>query len=161
MTGEDGARPFLFVETIEPLPLVDPSIAAQFLDVRRHTLACYRNLGDGPAYYKFGRWVRYAEADLRAWNEASGRNEAVSDAFDLFAAHRGAPDLLDSVAAARFLTVTRHCLSNYRKTGHGPRLRRFGRRIYYAVDELVEWAEKLRMPASARSRRSDMILQRP
>jgi hypothetical protein len=42
--------------------------------------------------------------------------------------------------AARYLSVTRACLSNYRLEGHGPRYCRFGRRIYYPVGDLARWA---------------------
>jgi hypothetical protein len=42
--------PLVFMAELEPLPLADPTAAARFLGIGRHTLACYRSLGDGPAY---------------------------------------------------------------------------------------------------------------
>lgn len=55
----------IFLPDLAPLPLVDPTEAARYLGIRRHSLACYRSLGEGPPYYKSGRWIRYEETDLR------------------------------------------------------------------------------------------------
>lgn len=52
---------------VQPLRLVTPTLAAKYLTITRHSLACYRNLGGGPAYYKFGRWIRYSIEDLDEW----------------------------------------------------------------------------------------------
>jgi len=135
----------VFLDTIEPLPLLDPTAAAELLGVKRHTLACYRNLGDGPAYFKFGRWIRYAPEDLRTW---APRPDDIplpdnSPTFDARApAH--ATYLVDTATAARFLTVTRFCLCNYRVEGSGPPFLRFGRRVHYSTGALWHWAQRQR-----------------
>jgi hypothetical protein len=54
-----------------PIRFVDTEAAARHLALEAHTLECYRSLGGGPAYHKFGKWVRYAIYDLDAW--ATGR----------------------------------------------------------------------------------------
>ena len=131
----------MFLDEVEPLPLLDPTAAARLLKVKRHTLACYRSLGTGPTYYKFGRWIRYAPADLHLWTSA-GEGEPAAP----FGA--GSADdkrlLIDTPTAARFLTITRFGLSNYRRENGGPPFRRLGRRLYYDLGELRLWAERQR-----------------
>lgn len=143
MTGDASA--WLFGTEADPLPLLDPTAAARFLGVARHSLACYRNLGSGPAYYRFGRWIRYLPDDLDSWKT---RHERLVGhrAFNVWASPRA---LLDCASAARFLTVTRFCLQSYRKMGGGPPMRRFGRRVYYAVEDLEQWAEAQRQCSPA------------
>jgi hypothetical protein len=145
MTGELSA--WLFGVETAPLPLLDPTAAAKVLGVARHSLACYRNRGSGPTYYRFGRWIRYLPDDLDAWKT---RHEPRVEyrAFNVDAPPHA---LLDYAAAARFLTVTRFCLYSYRETGGGPPMRRFGRRIYYAVEDLLRWAEAQRQCSSVDS----------
>jgi hypothetical protein len=140
-----GTR-MVFLDTLEPLPLVDPTQAARFLGLKRHTLACYRNLGGGPAYYKFGRWIRYAWADLRQWAGFDGADVAWAQPDIVQPGARGTLLLVDTTTAARFLTLTRFCLANYRAKGGGPHFCRFGRRIHYPVDELLGWAWRQRRP---------------
>ena len=136
-----------FLPTLEPLPLVDPTEAARFLNVRRHTLACYRNLDQGPVYYKFGRWIRYAWADLQR-HAGNARCAVIWGCPELENAGRtGELLLVDTPTAARFLTLTRFCFYNYRVEGGGPRFCRFGRRVHYPVDELLRWAEQQRRQA--------------
>lgn len=43
------------------------SPAARYLALSPHSLECYRSLGGGPPFYKFGKFVRYAVPDLEAW----------------------------------------------------------------------------------------------
>ncbi|GAA4814104.1 hypothetical protein GCM10023232_06970 [Sphingosinicella ginsenosidimutans] len=143
MTLPPGAR-LIFVEALDSLPLADPTEAARFLKVRRHTLACYRNLGSGPPYYKFGRWIRYAWVDLLQWAGLDSADGAWPQLDLPEAAPPGAVFLADTPTAARFLTVTSFCLANYRSEGGGPRFCRFGRRIHYPVDELLGWARRQR-----------------
>lgn len=143
MTLPPGVR-LVFVDTLEPLPLADPTEAARFLRLRRHTLACYRNLGSGPPYYKFGRWVRYAWTDLQRWAGVDCTDETWLPAEIQEANRAGDLLLLPTPAAARFLTLTRFCLDNYRAEGGGPRFCRFGRRIHYPADELLGWARRQR-----------------
>ncbi len=133
-----------FVHTLDPLPLINPTAAAQILNVRRHTLACYRHLNEGPAYYKFGRWIRYALTDLHARPGLSFAPDALS--FPAVEDRACTIHLVDTPTAAQFLTVTRHCLANYREIGGGPRPHRLGRRIYYPVHELLRWARRQRRP---------------
>jgi hypothetical protein len=134
-----------FLNDLDPLPLIDPTEAARYLGVRRHTLACYRSLGEGPPYFKFGRWIRYAKPDLQRWR----------DGVDTlpFWSETAASDVSMLVAtrpAARFLTVTRQCLANYRLEGLGPRYCRFKRRLHYPVDELRRWAVQQRHTGGTR-----------
>jgi hypothetical protein len=56
-----------FVKEAGPIRFVDTEAAARYLALETHTLECYRSLGDGPAYHKFGKYVRYAVDDLDAW----------------------------------------------------------------------------------------------
>lgn len=129
-----------FLTTLDPLPLVDPTEAAHILGLRRHSLACYRSLGSGPPYYKFGRWIRYARSDLRSW---SGGTKVKVGPWIGKDDHE-VVDLIGTDVAARYLTVTRFCLRNYRIEGDGPRYCRLGRRIHYPVAELRRWAERQR-----------------
>lgn len=142
-----GMGPLTLLADLAPLPLVDPTKAARFLSVERHSLACYRSLGEGPPYYKFGRWIRYAWADLRSWRKSmtGSPREALGEPV---------PEgtlLVDAATAARYLTVTRPCLRNYRIEGLGPRFCRLGRRLHYPVGELRAWAERQRHAAAGGS----------
>lgn len=112
-----AAARLVFLEALKPLPLVDPTEAARLLKVKRHTLACYRDRGSGPAYYKFGRWVRYAPTDLRRWiGEPIESNWTSIEPDD----DKGsALVLVNTPTAARFLTITRFGLENYRQIGGG------------------------------------------
>uniref|UniRef100_UPI00346043C2 helix-turn-helix domain-containing protein n=1 Tax=Phenylobacterium montanum TaxID=2823693 RepID=UPI00346043C2 len=49
------------------MPFVDTTAAARYLALSPHSLECYRSVGGGPAFYKFGKHVRYAVSDLDAW----------------------------------------------------------------------------------------------
>ena len=50
------------------IPFVDTDAAARYLALSPHSLECYRSLGGGPPFYKFGKFVRYAVADLEGWS---------------------------------------------------------------------------------------------
>ena len=58
-----------FVKDAGPIRFVDTGAAALYLALEAHSLECYRSVGGGPAYYKFGKYVRYAVRDLDAWAE--------------------------------------------------------------------------------------------
>lgn len=58
-----------YVEEAGPVRFVDTEAAARYLALDSHTLECYRSLDTGPAFYKFGRYVRYAVSDLDTWAE--------------------------------------------------------------------------------------------
>jgi len=69
-----------FVDDAGPIRFVDTEAAARYLALEAHTLECYRSLGGGPAYHKFGKWVRYAVDDLDAWAESCRRSTMASPA---------------------------------------------------------------------------------
>jgi len=71
----DIARRARFVKEAGPIRFVDTAAAARYLALEAHTLECYRSLGAGPAFHRFGKWVRYAVDDLDAW-AASCRRQA-------------------------------------------------------------------------------------
>jgi hypothetical protein len=150
MAGEPSQQTrILFVDAVDPLPLLDPTVAARFLKVRRHTLACYRHLGEGPAYYKLGRWIRYTTPDLERW--AALPSSLVTRSPLTMELGSETIYLVDSPTAARFLTVTRHCLYNYREIGRGPPARHMGRRVYYSLGELLKWVAAQRSPGRPRN----------
>ncbi|PRD41052.1 DNA-binding protein [Phyllobacterium phragmitis] len=74
----DILRRAQFVEDAGPIRFVDTEAAARYLALSAHTLECYRSRGGGPAYYKFGKWVRYAVDDLDAWAASCRRSTAAS-----------------------------------------------------------------------------------
>ncbi len=49
------------------IPFVDTEAAARYLALSPHSIECYRSLGGGPPFYKFGKFVRYTMSDLEAW----------------------------------------------------------------------------------------------
>ena len=57
----------VLVENLGPVGFVTTEEAARFLALSPHSLECYRAKGTGPAFYKFGKAVRYAVADLEGW----------------------------------------------------------------------------------------------
>ena len=65
------------------IPFVDTEAAARYLALSAHSLECYRSLGGGPPFYKFGKFVRYAVEDLQTWaaerrhQRTSGENARV------------------------------------------------------------------------------------
>lgn len=62
-------RTAVMVADTGKVPFVDTVAAARYLAISPHSLECYRSLGGGPPFYKFGRFVRYAVPDLEAWVE--------------------------------------------------------------------------------------------
>lgn len=48
---------------------------------------------------------------------------------------------LTNAEAAEFLQLSPRTLEKQRVVGGGPRFRKFGRRVVYALDDLVRWAE--------------------
>ena len=51
-----------------------------------------------------------------------------------------APRYLTNDEAAEFLRLSPRTLEKHRVTGGGPRYRKFGRRVLYAIDDLEAWA---------------------
>jgi hypothetical protein len=50
------------------------------------------------------------------------------------------PRYLTNSEAAAYLNLSPRTLENWRVLGGGPRFRKFGRRVIYAVDDLELWA---------------------
>lgn len=61
------------------IPFVDTGAAARYLALSPHSLECYRSLGGGPPFYKFGKFVRYAVADLAVWAAERRRDNTEGD----------------------------------------------------------------------------------
>lgn len=57
----------VMVDDVGKIPFVDTGAAARYLALSPHSLECYRSLGGGPPFYKFGKFVRYAISDLTTW----------------------------------------------------------------------------------------------
>jgi Helix-turn-helix domain len=53
---------------------------------------------------------------------------------------RAAARYLTNAEAASFLRLSPRTLEKQRVIGGGPRFRKFGRRVVYAMDDLEEWA---------------------
>ena len=47
---------------------------------------------------------------------------------------------LDNEQAAHYLKLSPRTLDRQRLTGEGPRFRKFGRRVVYAIEDLEAWA---------------------
>lgn len=69
-----------FVEDAGPIRFVDTEAAARYLALEAHSLECYRSLGGGPIFHKFGKYVRYAVDDLDDWAESCRRVTTASPA---------------------------------------------------------------------------------
>jgi Helix-turn-helix domain len=63
----DVLRRAVQVDAVGKIPFVDTAAAARYLALSPHSLECYRSLGGGPPFYKFGKFVRYAVSDLESW----------------------------------------------------------------------------------------------
>jgi predicted site-specific integrase-resolvase len=51
-------------------PLLDSTRVARVLGVEVETLGAWRRRGYGPRWYRIGKKIKYAEADIRAWMNA-------------------------------------------------------------------------------------------
>jgi hypothetical protein len=51
-----------------------------------------------------------------------------------------APRYLNNAEAAQFLRLSPRTLEKQRVIGGGPRFRKFGRRVMYAIEDLEAWA---------------------
>jgi hypothetical protein len=54
----------------------------------------------------------------------------------------GQPARLDTPAAPRFIGLSYRTLEKYRISGTGPNYSRIKGRVFYAIGELTEWAER-------------------
>ena len=55
---------------------------------------------------------------------------------------QSASPFLDTVQAAEFLKISPRTLEKQRVVGGGPRFRKFGRRVLYALTDLQAWADE-------------------
>lgn len=142
-----------FIDDAPSLSLIDPTAAAARVGVRRHTLACYRNRDKGPRWFKFGKWARYAPEDLDRWLAGVAPRSATSTLSALWHPDDARNLLVPMTVAARVLTVSRHCMANYRLENCGPPCRYAGRRVYYSLGDLLEWAamQERPLPISSKS----------
>jgi hypothetical protein len=148
-----------------PLPFLRTKEAARFIGVAPHTLEKHRIYGTGPNYSKVGGRIIYAVADLRDWAERGARR-ATSDpggttilpAKPVDKASRiepvpdgatgakrdaaGQPARLGTPAAARLVGVSPRTLEKHRIYGTGPNYSKVSGRVFYAIDDLTEWAER-------------------
>jgi hypothetical protein len=67
------------VEDTGKIPFVDTEAAARYLALSPHSLECYRSLGGGPPFYKFGKFVRYSVAELEAWAASRRHGRTLGD----------------------------------------------------------------------------------
>lgn len=74
----------VMVDDMGPVPFVTTETAARFLALSPHSLECYRAKGTGPAFYKFGKAVRYAVTDLDAWAAKCRHNQTAGDLRRLY-----------------------------------------------------------------------------
>ncbi len=61
---------------------------------------------------------------------------------------------LDQRAAAELLRLSERTLERLRSEGTGPVFRKFGRRVVYATDDLLRWAESCRRTSTSDPGRS-------
>jgi hypothetical protein len=80
-------------------------------------------IGQAPARYRAGRWP---STDNQP-QESAVPSERV---------------FLNNDEAARFLNLSPRTLEKQRVIGGGPRFRKFGRRVLYAVTDLQVWANE-------------------
>jgi Helix-turn-helix domain len=61
--------------------MLSPARVAQAFDIQVDTLAAWRRRGYGPKWYRIGRQIKYAEADLLAWlsTQAGDKRLALPD----------------------------------------------------------------------------------
>jgi hypothetical protein len=57
-------------------------------------------------------------------------------------ASQSASPFMDTVEAAGFLKISPRTLEKQRVTGGGPRFRKFGSRVLYALVDLQAWADE-------------------
>ena len=56
------------------MPLLSPREVAELLGVSTGTLRSWRERGDGPAFLKVGKLVKYEKADLEVWLAATNEH---------------------------------------------------------------------------------------
>ena len=61
------------------IPFVDTEAAARYLALSPHSLECYRSIGGGSPFFKFGKFVRYAVRVLEAWATECRHTQTAGD----------------------------------------------------------------------------------
>ena len=72
-------------------PFLTTSEAGEYVGLSRRTLEKMRTTGNGPAYRKHGRYVRYHISDLDAWSTSRQKNSTSEPDSEAAAPHRQAP----------------------------------------------------------------------
>ena len=72
-------------------PFLTTSEAGEYVGLSRRTLEKMRTTGNGPAYRKHGRYVRYHISDLDAWSTTRQKNSTSEPDVEAAAPHREAP----------------------------------------------------------------------
>jgi predicted DNA-binding transcriptional regulator AlpA len=140
-----------------PLPFLRAQEAARFIGLSFRTLEKHRINGTGPQYSKVGRRIVYAVSDLREWiklrtkrstSDPGGMTvlpvEPVPDSEKFIKVEAAGSPLLGTMEAAPFLRLSVRTLERHRITGTGPRYRKVGSRIFYAIADLKTWAKRAR-----------------
>jgi predicted DNA-binding transcriptional regulator AlpA len=63
-------------------PLLDSNRVARLLGVEVETVGAWRRRRYGPRWFRIGKKVRYAEADVRAWMAAQASDQRSDGAFE-------------------------------------------------------------------------------
>jgi hypothetical protein len=87
---------------------------------------------------------------VTAWRRVHGNSRAPTDDESLGGERVGMtrdinpiPErYLDNRQAAHYLKLSPRTLDRLRLTGQGPRFRKFGRRVIYAIEDLEVWANE-------------------
>jgi predicted DNA-binding transcriptional regulator AlpA len=137
--------------------------AARFIGVSTRTLEKHRIYGTGPKYSKVGRRIVYAISDLKEWVERGAKRStsdrgmatvlpAIPVDVNLVELARNRKRVIavedarsarpDTHEAARLLGLSHRTLERYRVSGTGPKYSKIGRRVFYAIGDLKEWAER-------------------
>ena len=59
------------------------------------------------------------------------------------------PRFLDQAVTAKLLDLSERTLERFRLEGRGPSFRKFGRRVVYAMSDVVAWAEGQRRTSTS------------
>ena len=147
-----------------PLPFLRTQEAARFIGLSCRTLEKHRIYGTGPKYSKVGGRIIYAVSDLREWVELGAKRstsdpgratilpakpvdevnliEPVPDGEMAVEVEAAWPARPGTPEAARFLGLSVRTLERHRIYGTGPKYSKVGRRVFYTISDLTEWAER-------------------
>ncbi|WP_017616591.1 helix-turn-helix transcriptional regulator [Nocardiopsis salina] len=65
-------------KAVDQMRLVSPTELSECTDIPAQTLANWRWKGEGPAWIKLGRHVRYRWADVEKWLDANAQGGAAA-----------------------------------------------------------------------------------